>query len=117
MTKNYYSKKAEKLLKDLELYRSSLEYYAAITDCAGLTLRQHREIIEKEKFLSRTVSAVEHALSMLNDTERDIVTKLYFDKTLTFDDVCESCALERSSIYRYRASALKKIAKAIYGEE
>ena len=116
MTKNTYTKKAEELIKDLGLYKSSLEYYAEIKDCAELTLRQHREIEQKEKYLTRTVAAVERALSMLNETERDVVSKLYFDSSMTFDDVCESCALERSSIYRYRSSALKKIAKAIYGE-
>ena len=115
MTKNYYVKKAEKLLEDLELYRSSLDYYAGISECSALTLRQHKEIAQKAKYISRTVSAVDHALTLLNETEHDVVTKLYFDKRMTFDDVCESCALERSSIYRYRASALKKIAKAIYG--
>ena len=117
MTKNTNYKKAEKLLEDLDLYRSSLNYYESIRDCAELTLKQHREFEQKQKYLSRTVSAVEHALTMLSDTERDIVTKLYFNSAMTFDDVCESCALERSSIYRYRSSALKKIAKAIYGGE
>ena len=36
------------------------------------------------------------------------------------DDIAEylvSLALERSSIYRYRSSGLRKIAKAVYGEE
>ena len=117
MTKNYYTKKTEKLLEELELYKASLEYYAEITDCAELTLRQHREIAAKEKYLSRTLAAVDHALTLLNPTERDVVTRLYLDKEMTFDDVCEACALERSSIYRYRASALKKISKALYGAE
>ena len=117
MTKNFYMKKAEKLLEDIDLYRSSLDYYAGISECAELTLRQHREIMQRAKYLSRTVSAVDRALTLLNDTEYDVVTRLYFDKNMSFDDVCEACALERSSIYRYRASALKKIAKAIYGAE
>ena len=117
MTKNYYIKKTEKLLKDLELYRSSLEYYISIRDCAELTVAQHRQINDREKYITRTLTAVEHALTLLNRTERDVVTRLYLVHGMTFDDVCEACALERSSIYRYRASALRKIAKALYGAE
>ena len=51
MTQSSYVKKAEKLLEELDLYRSSLDYYAGISDCAELTLRQHREIMQKEKYI------------------------------------------------------------------
>ena len=32
------------------------------------------------------------------------------------EEVCEACGLERSSVYRYRTRALKKLAAALYGE-
>lgn len=114
---NMYTKKAETLLKDLDLYRNSIEYYSAIKDCAELNLRQLKEIDKKEKYLRRTVSATEHAMTFLDDTEREILTRLYINKDMAVDDLCELCALERSSIYRYRSSGLRKIAKAVYGEE
>jgi len=117
MTKKYYYDKTERLLKDLDFYKSSLDYYGKIRGCAELTLRQHREMNKKAEYMTRTLHAVEHALTMLNPTERDVVTKLYLERGFTVDDVCEVCALERSSIYRYRSSALKKIAKALYGAE
>ena len=114
---NMYTKKAETLLKDLDLYRNSIEYYSAIKDCAELNLRQLKEIDKKEKYLRRTVSATEHAMTFLDDTEREILTRLYINKDMAIEDLCELCALERSSIYRYRSSGLRKIAKAVYGEE
>ncbi len=115
MTKENYIKKTERLLEDHELYKASLAYYTSILDCAELSRADRREIEKKEHFLSRTVRALEHALSMLTPTEREIIKRLYFDSSMSFDDVCEACCLERSSIYRYRSSAIKKIAKAIFG--
>ncbi len=115
MKKNLYRKKAEALLLDLEAYKSSLEYYRGLSECGALTPRQTEQIAAKIKFLSHTVASVEHAMTLLSPTEFDIITKLYLSKEHSFDDVCESCALERSSIYRYRTSALTKISKAIYG--
>lgn len=116
LTKGKYTKKTEELLKDLELYRSSLEYYEEIRGCAELSIRQHNAIERKQKFLTRTLSAVERAMTKLNGTEREVVTELFFNGK-EIDDVCEKCALERSSIYRYRASAMRKMAVALYGEE
>lgn len=117
MQKESYIRKAESLLKDVNFYRASLDYYRSVADCAEDLRLEESDIVKKERFLSGTINAVENAMSLLNDTERAIVTSLYFDKSKTFDDVCDECALERSSVYRYRSSALKKIAKAIYGAE
>ncbi len=117
LKKNLYIKKAEALLLDLEAYKSSLEYYKGLEECGAVTLRQAAQIDGKIKYLRHTITSIEHAMTLLTPTELDIITKLYLNRELTFDDVCESCALERSSIYRYRTSALTKISKAIYGVE
>ena len=105
------------MLKELELYKSSLDYYNNIRGCAEIPVCESRALNAKIKYLTHTVAAIEHALTLLGDTERDVIDKLYFNKDMTFDDVCESCALERSSIYRYRAGALRKIAIALFGSE
>ena len=117
LKKNQGKKRAEMLLCDLEAYKSALEYHRGLLECGGVTLREAARISARIKYLSHIISSTEHALSLLSPTELDIITKLYLNKELTFDDVCESCALERSSIYRYRTSALTKISKAIYGVE
>lgn len=114
MTKNYYCKKAEKLLREVEMYRASLDYYLKIQDCTELDIGSAREISSRVKYLTHTIAALEHAIEMLSPTERDVVTRIFL-KGENLDDVCDSCALERSSIYRYRASALRKIALALYG--
>ena len=105
------------LLLDLEAYKSSLEYYKGLMQCGGVPVCEAGEVSAKIKYLTHVISSTEHALSLLSPTELDIITKLYMNKELAFDDICESCALERSSIYRYRTSALTKISKAIYGVE
>lgn len=117
MKKNPTRKRAEKLLLDLEAYKCSLEYYRGLSECESIPASEAGIISSKIKYLTHLISSVEHALAVLTPTEFDIITKLYLNKELTFDDVCESCALERSSIYRYRTSALTKISKAIYGTE
>ena len=117
MAKNLNSRRTEKLLKELELYKSSLDYFSKIRGCSEIPVSQYRSIHSKIKFLTHTIAAVEHATTLLGATEYDVISKLYFNKDMTFDDVCESCALERSSIYRYRASALKKMSIALFGAE
>ncbi len=115
MKNNFNRKRAEKLLIDFEAYKCSLEYYKGLEECGGITVREAGHVASKIKYLTHMISAIEHAMSLLSPTEYDIITKFYLHKELSFDDICESCALERSSIYRYRTSALLKISKAIYG--
>ncbi|MBP3368662.1 MAG: hypothetical protein J6L71_04425 [Clostridia bacterium] len=117
MKKNQGKKRAEMLLLDLEANKSSLEYYRGLVQCGGVPVREAGHVAARIKYLTHIIASTEHALSLLTPTELDIITKLFLNKELTFDDVCESCALERSSIYRYRTSALTKISKAIYGTE
>ncbi len=105
----------EKILQELDAYKNSLEYLKSIEGCAELSLTSARAMRTKITYLSRTIAAVEHALSFLDETERNIITGLYLKKEQSFDDVCEFCALERSSVYRYRARALAKLATAMFG--
>ena len=114
MTKNYAMKVAEKLLYDLELYRSSLNFYKGILECDALPEEKYRTAHAKIKYIEHLLSTAENALGLLDDTEKKVITDIYFRKEELYD-VCEECSLERSSIYRYRTSALKKIAKAVYG--
>lgn len=114
LKKNYNKKKTEQLLADFEAYKNSLEYYRGLAEC-GISSRQAVAVASKIKYLTHMISTVENALALLSPTELDIITKLYWKHEMTFDDVCESCALERSSIYRYRTSALSKMSKAIFG--
>lgn len=114
LTKNYAMKTAEKLLCDLKLYRSSLNFYKGILECDSLPEEKYKTAQNKIKYIEHILSAADKALELLDETERKIITNIYFRKEELYD-VCEECSLERSSIYRYRTSALKKIAKAVYG--
>ena len=114
LTKNYAMRTAEKLLCDLELYRSSLNFYKGIMECESLPEEKYKTAQTKIKYIEHLLSSAENALCLLDETERKVITNLYLNKEELYD-VCEECSLERSSIYRYRTSALKKIAKAVYG--
>jgi len=114
LTKNYAMKTAEKLLCDLELYRSSLNFYRGILECESLPEEKYKTAQNKIKYIEHLLSSAENALCLLDETERKVITNIYLNKEELYD-VCEECSLERSSIYRYRTSALKKIAKAVYG--
>lgn len=114
MTKNYAMRTAEKLLCDLELYRSSLNFYRGILECESLPEEKYKTAQNKIKYIEHLLSSAENALCLLDETERKVITNIYLNKEELYD-VCEECSLERSSIYRYRTSALKKIAKAVYG--
>lgn len=114
MTKNYAMKMAEKLLCDLELYRSSLNFYKGILECESLPEEKYTAARSKIKYIEHLLRSAENALGLLDATERKVITNMYLRKE-PFYDICEECSLERSSIYRHRTSALKKIAKAVYG--
>ena len=114
MKKNYYIKKTEKLLENYAEMKITLEYYTELVEADALPIRKAEVVRAKISHMSSATSAIERALDALTSTERDIITGLYFIKEQTFFDVCDACALERSSVYRYRASAIKKIARFLY---
>ena len=107
---------ARKLLTDLPLYRNALAYYKSLKDC-HLSAERAAEVEEKIAEITLTVKTAEAALDLLSPVEREVITKFYLEGEKSLFDVCESCSMERSTIYRYRSLALYKIAKAVYGAE
>jgi len=91
-----------------------IHIYKGILECDALPEEKYRTAHAKIKYIEHLLSTAENALGLLDDTEKKVITDIYFRKEELYD-VCEECSLERSSIYRYRTSALKKIAKAVYG--
>ena len=116
MKKPYAVRKVEKILRELDAYRNSLAYLRAIDGAEGLPLRKAEIMKKRIRYLTHTLDAVEHALGFLDPIERTVIEGLYRTPDGTFDDVCEACALEKSSVYRYRARALAKLAAALFGE-
>ncbi len=115
MTKDYYKKKAEQLLKNIEAYKISVEIMRELESCGGLSLRKAKTAHIKREHYEKLISATERAMTLLTPTERRIIEELYFrNDEHSFFDVCEICAMEKSSIYRHRDKALNKIGKAIF---
>lgn len=116
MTKDYYKKKAEQLLENLEVYRSSVETMKEIESCGGISLRKAKSAREKRLYYEKLLSAADRALALLTPTERLIIEEIYFKHNeQTFFDICETCAMEKSSVYRYKSIALNKIGRAVFG--
>jgi len=116
LKKSYSIRKTEKLLRELDASRHSLAYLTSVQGTAGLPLRREEILKKRIRYLSRTIEAIEHSLEFLDPLEQKIIRELYFDAEPSVERVCAMCALEKSSVYRYRARALEKIAVALYGE-
>ena len=112
MNKVNSRKLADKLLKNLCLYESYAEYYACLEKNGSIPPRKAQEARLRAEHYRETARAARKALEHLNATKRSIIELLYFTPGMTVDDVCDKTALERSSVYRYRASALDKISAA-----
>ena len=115
MKKNYSIRKTEKILRELDASRHALAYLTSIQG-VSLSLRKEETAKKRILYLSRTIEALEHAVGLLDPTEQKIIRGLYFDEDGSVEEICETCALERSSVYRYRARAIEKLAAAMYGE-
>jgi len=117
VNKNYYIKKTEKLLGELDACRNSLAYLTSIRDAAALPPRQAEIRKKRIRYLTQTLGAADHALTLLSPVERAVIEGMCIRRTPeALEEVCEACGLERSSVYRHRARALKKMAAALYGE-
>ena len=115
MTKRrIHNEKTVKLLRELPVHRAALAVYEETADGAELTPARRTALEKRIARTRRIVTAVDHAMTLLSPTEMEIITGLYFESGLTAEDLCERCAMERSSIYRYRASALEKLESALY---
>ncbi|MBR5313245.1 MAG: hypothetical protein IKU40_10235 [Clostridia bacterium] len=115
MKKTYSIRKTEKLLRELDASRHALAYLNSIQG-ASLSLRKEETVKKRILYLSRTTEALEHAVGLLDPIEQKIIRGLYFDADGSVEKVCETCALEKSSVYRYRARAIEKLAATMYGE-
>lgn len=115
MTKQYKRRMAKKYLGELKLHRSSMEYYTRLSNVQNLAIRKARTAQRRLLTTSHTVQAVEEALSLMSDTERRIIELRYMEEH-TFEEIEEIVHLERSSVYRYHAQGLDKIALVLYGD-
>lgn len=114
---NYIIKKTEKLLGELDTCRNSLAYLTSFRNTANLPPYKAEVRNKRIQSLTKTIRAAEHALALLDPVERTVIEGLCIRRTAeALEDVCEACGLERSSVYRYRARALKKLAAALYGD-
>lgn len=116
MNKKYLLRKVEKILRELDAYKHSLAYLSAIQETAALTPRAAETTRKRIRSLTLTITSLEHALGLLTPLERTIIDTLYLTSEHSFDDLCETCALEKSSVYRYRTRALQKLAVVMFGE-
>ena len=114
MKKRYAVKRIEKILLEYNACRHSLAYLTSIRD-TSLSLRKEEIADKRIRYLSYTLNAIEQAVGLLDPIEQKIIRGLYFDADGSVEKVCETCALERSSVYRYRARAVDKLAVALYG--
>ena len=118
MKTSYAVKNVEKLLRELDDSRNSLAYLTSIREDAPLSPRKSALLKKRIRYLTHTITAVEHALGRLEPIEQTILEGLFLRPASAdaLEEVCEACGLERSSVYRYRTRALKKLAAALYGE-
>ena len=114
---NYFIRKTEKLLGELDACRNSLAYLTATQNIAELPPRKAEILKKRIQYLTKTLRAAERALALLDPVERTVIERMCIRRTPeALEEVCEACGLERSSVYRHRARALKKLAAALYGE-
>ena len=114
MNKNKLRMRADKLLKNLRQYESYAEYYEALRENGSVPMRKAQAVEARAIHYRETVKAVEKTMETFNKMERDVITLLYFTPDMCVDDVCDKVAADRSTVYRYRASALDKIAESVF---
>ncbi len=115
--KNYSIKKTEKLLGELDACRNSLAYLTSIQNDGNLPPCKAELRKKRIRYLTNTLDAAERALELLDPVERTVIEGMCIRRTPdALEEVCEMCGLERSSVYRHRARALKKLTAALYGE-
>ncbi len=116
MKKTYALRKVDKILREVSAYRESLVYLTAVKSTGALSVREAETARKRIAYLTLTLTSLERALDRLPSLERKVIDGFYLEGEQTFEDLCEQCALEKSSIYRYRTKALTKLAAAMFGE-
>ncbi len=109
-------KRTDKFLKDLTLYEAYIEYYTKLKSTDKLTIEQTKTVTYRLDLYSTMTRAARRAIENLTPTERRIIELLYFTPETNVDDTCDIMAMERSTVYRYRASALDKLTAQIFGK-
>ncbi len=109
-------KRTDKLLKNLTFYEAYIEYYTMLKKTDKLTIEQTKTVTYRLELYSAMTKAARRAIENLTPTERRIIDLLYFTPDTNVDDVCDIVAMERSTVYRYRASALDKLTAQIFGK-
>lgn len=115
VTTQYKRRMAKKYLGELKLHRSSMEYYTRLSNVQNLPHRKSRITQSRLLAASHTIQAVEEALALMSGIERRIIELHYFEEH-SFDEIEEIVHLEHSSVYRYHAQGLDKIALVLYGD-
>lgn len=75
---------------------------------------RRRELQDLQENAERWVAVTSGALGKLTETEKKVLTKLYVEGE-DVQQVCQVLRVERSSLYRCRDAALKKLTLALYG--
>lgn len=114
MTKNYKRKKTIQSLEQLALYRASRDYCTGLIQLPNLPIHKKRAALRRIKSTSHTIEGIETAITLLPDIEREII-ELHYIKEQPFSEIEETVHLERSSVYRYHAQGIDKIASVLYG--
>ncbi len=110
-------KRTDRFLKDLTIYEAYIDYYTKLKNTDKLTIEQTKTVTYRLELYATMTRATRRAIENLTPTERRIVNLLYFTPETTVDDVCYEVSMERSTVYRYRASALDKISAQIFGKK
>lgn len=77
-------------------------------------LVRRRELQDLWENAESWVQVTNEAMKKLTVTEEKVLTKLYVEGA-DVQQVCDVLQMERSSLYRYRDAALKKLTLALYG--
>ena len=75
---------------------------------------RQRELQELQESAESWVAITNGALRKLTETEKQLLEKLYVEEA-DVATVCAALQMERSSLYRCRDAALKKLTLALYG--
>lgn len=108
--------RAAKLLSELPYLKNALLYYDSLAE-APLSREEARFVRVKRRQLMRSVAAGERALALLTPTERQVAEILFLRPRKEGEDICALCAMEKSTVYRWRKRVLDKIFLAVWGGE
>lgn len=108
---NTWTKKAADLLKNLNLYRNSIENMRNLA-----SVSHDGELSDKLRQTEVLVSCIESALKMQTDEDLYFLENFFIRAgERPVDDICAECIMEKSNVYRLRKRAIEKFTMAMYG--